>query len=84
MRAFRALRVSVAATSVVVLLACATNTPPEQAAVAPLPPPPAARALENAESQTAPAAATDLPADEAAQKMRALSGDCRAEFSGVC
>ena len=81
MRAFRALLVSVAATSVVALLACATATAPEKAATAP---PPAAVAPETAESQSAQVAAGALAAEEAAVKMRALSGDCRAEFSGTC
>jgi esterase/lipase superfamily enzyme len=84
MRAFRALLVWVAATSVVVLLGCATSTrdkPPAAAA----PPPPAATAPDTTtESQAAQAAAGALAAEEAAHKMRALSGDCRAEFSGTC
>jgi esterase/lipase superfamily enzyme len=81
-RACRRLLVGVIATSVVVLLGCA-SAPPEPAApvAAPVAAPPAPEAVE---SQAAQVAAATLAADEAAQKMRSLSGDCRAEFSGTC
>ena len=82
MRAYRALLVALAATSVVALLACATNPPPGPIAIAPAPP--AAGSAPEADSQATQAAAGALAAEEAAQKMRALSGDCRSEFSGVC
>jgi len=80
LRAYRALLVALAATSVVALLGCATDPTPGPIALAP---PPAAGA-PGAESQAAQTAAGARAADEAALKMRALSGDCRAEFSGVC
>ncbi len=82
MRAFRALLVWMTATSVVVMLGCASTAPRQEPAAAAVQP----QAPESgaAESQAAQAAAAAVAADEAAQKMRALSGDCRAEFSGTC
>ncbi|HEY6510475.1 MAG TPA: hypothetical protein VI032_00765, partial [Burkholderiaceae bacterium] len=82
MRAFRPLLVWVAAMSVVALLGCTTPAAPDKPAAAAAAPP--AAAATSAESQAAQAAAGALAAEEAAQKMRALSGDCRAEFSGTC
>jgi esterase/lipase superfamily enzyme len=77
-RIWRPLLVCVAATSIVALLACAS--PPAVVPTA-APPRPAADAAET----RAPEAGAAAPAaDEAAQKMRALSGDCRNEFSGTC
>jgi len=84
MRAVRSLRWCAAAIAVAALVACAT-APPTAAPPAPPPPPaPPSAAVSGVESQAAQAAAAALAADEAAQKMRALSGDCRAEFSGTC
>jgi esterase/lipase superfamily enzyme len=80
-RACRPLLVGVAATSLVALFACASTPAPVPPA---LPAPtPSDAATAPAESQAAQAAAATLAADEA-QKMRALSGDCHAEFSGAC
>lgn len=70
--------------SVAVLLACATATPADKPAPASAAPPPASSAPGVAESQAVQATAATLAAEEATQKMRALSGDCRAEFSGTC
>ncbi|MFI4929511.1 MAG: alpha/beta hydrolase [Burkholderiales bacterium] len=84
MRAFRALLVWMTATSVVVMLGCASTTPRQEPPAAAVQPQPQAPESAAAESQAAQAAAAAVAADEAAQKMRALSGDCRAEFSGTC
>jgi len=72
----------VAALPVVALLGCATPAEPDPPAATPAAP--VVAAPDSAESQAAQAAAGALAADQAAQKMRALSGDCRAEFSGTC
>jgi esterase/lipase superfamily enzyme len=79
----------VIATSIVALAACATpgstddQPAPAPTAAAPAAPPSVA-VPPSVDSQVAQAAAAAVAADEAAQKMRALSGDCRAEFSGTC
>lgn len=82
MRALHALLACLAATWIAAALGCAAPTPPEQPTAAPSPPPsPPPAPLE---SPAAQAAAAQRAADEAVQKMRALSGDCQAEFSGTC
>ena len=86
MRAVRALLVCLAATSIAALLACASPAAQDAAAASkasspaasPSPSTPPDTAESDAESRAAQAA------DDAAQKMRALSGDCAAEFSGTC
>jgi esterase/lipase superfamily enzyme len=77
MRTVRSMLMRLAATAVVALVACATPQAPPVAAPAPSP----ARA-EAAAPETEPAS-TDQD-QEAQIKMRALSGDCRAEFTGTC
>ncbi|HYJ97720.1 MAG TPA: hypothetical protein VEX14_06630, partial [Burkholderiaceae bacterium] len=75
MRAVRTRLMAWTATAVVAMAGCATP-PPEPALSEPAADPPA----------TEPASATEPVVDvQGAQiKMRALSGDCRAEFTGTC
>jgi len=70
--------------SVVALLGCATATPADKPVSAAATQPPASSAPGVAESQAAQATAATPATEETAQKMRALSGDCPAEFSGAC
>jgi len=75
MRAVRTRLMAWTATAVVAMAGCATP-PPEPALSDPAADPPA--------TEPAPAAEPVVDVQGAQIKMRALSGDCRAEFTGTC
>jgi esterase/lipase superfamily enzyme len=84
MRAVRPLLTCGIVTWVAVLVACATTTPPLASAPAPAATPTASAPAAAGAAEAPVAQAAAGTAADATAKMRALSGDCRAEFSGIC